>query len=412
MRFSRLLLLPMAALACADPSGPGDQPSLITTLPRQLSGAEQAIVSATPEFGFGLLRAVNRSFADSNVFISPLSASMALGMTLNGTASATYDEMRVSLGLPDRPLAELNAGYRALIDLLRGLDQSVDFRIANSIWYTQRFGPSISTDFLAATRTSFDARVTAADFTSPAAVSAINDWVKSSTNGRIDKIIDRIPPEMVMYLINAIYFKGAWRDGFDPKQTSTLPFETPGGARVQVPTMTRKGKFRAGMVNGTQVVELPYGGDAFVMTIAMPAANQSVNNFVSTLNPAAWGTLTAPLAPSTTDLYLPKFKIEWSDRLNDDLQAMGMSLAFQPGRADFTRLSAGLGRELYISEVRQKTFVDVNEVGTEAAAVTSVGIGVTSLPVPIRIDRPFVFAIRERLTGTILFMGKIVKPVL
>lgn len=412
MRLTRLFALCFTVVAaCADSTGPSAQPSLITALPRQLSGAEQAIVSATPQFGFGLFRAVNRTFADSNVFISPLSASMALGMTLNGAAGATYDEMRTSLGLPDRPLAELNGGYRALIDLLRSIDKTVDFRIANSIWYRSTFGSAIAPVFLADTKASFDAQVSALDFKSPSAPATINTWVKSSTNGKIDKIIDRIPDNMVMYLINAIYFKGAWRDPFDPKQTANAGFVAPGGQRLQVPTMTRKGKYRAALVGGTQVVELPYGGDAFVMTIAMPAEGTSINTFVSDLTPTSWQTLTATLGASSNDLYLPKFKLEWSDKLNDELQAMGMRQPFVEGGADFTRLSPSIGRDLFISEVKQKTFVDVNEEGTEAAAVTSVGIGVTSLPVAIRIDRPFVFAIRERLTGTLLFLGKIVKPV-
>jgi serpin B len=216
---------------------------------------------------------------------------------------------------------------------------------------------------------------------------------------------------MIMYLVNATYFKGAWRDAFDPKKTANAPFTTHTGAQVTVPTMTRKGGYRAGTVSGTTVVELPYGGDAYVMTIAMPAQGTHINAFVAGLTPAIWQSFASGTVAATFDLYLPKFKITWDANLNEALKAMGMRQAFIAGGADFTTLSRSKGTELYVSEVRQKTFVDVNEEGTEAAAVTSVGIGITSLPPSFRIDRPFVFAIREKLSGTVLFLGKIVNPI-
>lgn len=407
----RLIAASVVVLACADPAAPDQAPDVLTALPRQLSGAEQAIVNSTPAFGLELLRQVNRTWADSNVFLSPLSASMALGMTMNGAAGGTYEEMRTTLGLPDRPLAELNAGYKSLITLLRSLDRSVDLRIGNSIWLDQRFAPAVSRTFQDDLKTYFEATSTGLDFGSPQAITTINNWVKTSTNGKIDKILERIPPEMVMYLINAIYFKGAWRDPFDPAATQPGAFTSITGQRVTMPMMTRKGKFRAATVNGVQVVELPYGNDTFVMTLAMPPEGQSVNAFIAGLTPATWTALSATLAPSTADLYLPRFSLSWADRLNDKLQGMGMRQPFIPGGADFTRLSPSAGRELYISDVRQRAIVEVNEVGTVAAAVTSVGVGVTSLPVSIRLDRPFVFAIRERLSGTLLFMGKLARPV-
>lgn len=215
-----------------------------------------------------------------------------------------------------------------------------------------------------------------------------------------------------MYLINAIYFKGAWRDGFDSKRTASGMFTTHTGQQVSARFMTRKGGFRAGMVGNTQVVELPYGGDAYVMTIALPAEGTPINAFVAGLSPAYWQSLTGsiPSASSSFELHLPKFTLSWEDTLNDELKTLGMRKAFMPGVADFSRLSRSQAIHLYISEVKQKTFVDVNEEGTEAAAVTSVAIDVVSLPPSIRLDRPFVFAIRERLTGTVVFLGKIVRP--
>ena len=406
----RLLVVSLGLAACADPTAPAQRPTIITSLPRALTAAEAAIAGSTPEFGINLLREVNGTFADSNVFLSPLSASMALAMTLNGAGGSTYTEMRQTLGLPDRPLAELNAGYQSLILMLRGLDRTVDFRLANAVWYSNSFSPLIAPAFLADTKQFFDAEVGGLDFQSAQAPTTINAWVNRSTNGKIDRIVDRIPPEMIMYLVNATYFKGAWRDAFDPRQTAAGTFTTHTGARVTAQMMTRKGGIRTRTGNGVEVVELPYGGDAYVMTIALPPVGQSINAFVSALTPQSWDAMVASLADVSWDVYLPKFTLRFEDNLNDELKALGMRTAFVAGGADFTRLSPIAGRQLYVSAVKQKTFVDVNEAGTEAAAVTSVGIGVTSLPPAIRIDRPFVFAIRERLSGTVLFMGKIVQP--
>lgn len=411
-RLSFQALVLGTAIACSDPTAAQRAPGLITALPRQLAPSEQAIAASTNEFAFNLLQAVNRSTPDSNVFISPLSASMALGMALNGAATETYDEMRSALGMQARPQAELNGGYQNLIGLLRSLDKSVDFRIANAVWYRDTFGPSIAPAFLNDAKQYFDASVAGLNFASPQATATINDWVKTGTNGKIDKIIDQIPSEMIMYLMNAIYFKGAWREPFDPRQTRDAEFTTHRGARLNVKMMTRKGGFRFRSGTDAMALELPYGGDAFVMTILVPPATADINAFVASLNLNRWQAATDGLAESSFDLYLPKFKLAWKDELNDELQSLGMVRAFVPDGADFTRLSPTAGRHLYVSEVLQKTFVEVNEEGTVAAAVTSVGIGVTSLPPSARVDRPFVFAIRERLSGTVLFIGKIVRPAL
>lgn len=397
--------------ACSDPSGPSGPPAKITALPRQLTGTERVMIGASNAFGVRLLQEVNGAFADSNVFLSPLSASMALGMTMNGAEGTTFEEMRSTLGFGTESYAELNASYQSLIALLRGLDPKVDFRIANAIYYRNTFGPAIEPAFLSEAEEFFDAEVAALDFDAPTAVTTVNAWAKDNTNGKIPQIIDRIPPDLVMLLMNAIYFKGDWRHGFDPKQTRDLPFTTHDGTVVQAKTMHRKDEFRAGTMGSTRVIELPYGGDAFVMTILLPAEGTAINDFVQGLTPTVWTDATASLTDFSGDLYLPKFTLAWEDTLNDELKRMGMVRAFIPDGAEFTRLSRSVGNHLYISFVKQKAFVDVNEIGTEAAAVTVVGVMPTSAPPQIRIDRPFVFALRERLSGTVLFLGKIVEPV-
>jgi serpin B len=410
IRTLSLLLAAAGLAACGAPSAPDAAPARITTLPRPLSTTEIAVVGASNSFGFNLLRQVNTSFADSNVFLSPLSASMALGMTMNGAVGQTFDEMRSALGFAGQTYDELNRSYQSLIALLRGLDSRVDFRIANAIFFRQAFGGAVEASFLSDSRTYFDAEVSGLDFGSPQAVTTVNRWASDKTNGKIPKVIESIGDEIVLLLLNAIYFKGDWRAGFDRNQTANLPFTTLKGASITTPTMYRKGGFRLGSTPDAQVIELPYGGDAFAMTILLPRQGVSVNTVAEGLTPQAWQTATANLTDSDLELYLPKFKITWEDTLNDELKRMGMRIAFIGDVADFSRISRSHGPHLYISFVKQNAFVDVNEVGTEAAAVTTVGVGVTSLPPQIRIDRPFLFAIRERLSGTILFMGKIVEP--
>lgn len=414
MQFSthkRLVVTLLVAVACGDPASPDASPPEISALPRPLTAIESEMVAAANGFGFNLFKQVNTTFADSNVFLSPLSASMALGMTMNGAEGTTFDEMRATLGFGARGYQELNASYKSLIALLRGLDPKVEFKIANAIYYdVTDLGAAVEPVFLSESREFFDAEVKGLDFRLPATVDTVNAWASANTNGRIPRILDSIESQIVMLLMNAIYFKGDWRAAFKVSETSTAPFHALKGSDVSVPMMHRKGGFRSGRISNAVVAELPYGGDAFVMTILLPDEGVNINGFVSGLNASAWQQATADLDSSDVDIYLPKFKLAWEDTLNDDLKRMGMRQAFQKDQAHFTRISRSLGDQLYIDFVKQKAFVDVNEVGTEAAAVTVVGIGLTSAPVPVRIDRPFVFAIRERLSGTVLFLGKIVEP--
>jgi len=411
MRLRGLLALVGLVAACHDPNAPSGAAPRITALPRALTNGEQAVIGASNAFGFGLLRELDRTRADSNIFMSPLSASMALGMTMNGAAGPTFDEMRAALAFGTRPAAEINASYRSLIDMLRALDPTVDFRIANSIWY--RAGFPFEQTFLDESRQFFDARVSGLDFASSNAVPSINDWVRQSTNGKIDKIVDGpIPNDVVMYLINAIYFNGSWTTRFDRNQTRTEPFHTIGGTTAPIAMMRRTDTIRVAETADAQVVDLPYGGGAYTMTILLPKEGKSLRDVVATLTADAWQAAVTGATARSVELQMPKFTLRWEALLNDPLQALGMRQAFQGDVADFTRMSRDAGNRLYISKVKQKAFVDVHEEGTEAAAVTSVEIRVTCAcgPQVIRIDRPFVFAIRERLSGTVLFLGKIVRP--
>jgi len=403
-------LATLVLAACAgDPAAPGGPAKQLTALPRDLTPAEAEVIAGSNDFAFGLLREVNAANADSNVFISPLSASMALGMTMNGAAGATLDEMRSTLGFGTLPLAEVNGSYKSLIALLRGLDEQTEFRIANSIWYRDSF--PFEERFFATTRDYFDATVQGLDFADPGSVDAINRWVNDGTNGKIPTIVERIPNDVVMYLINAIYFKGTWRDRFDPAETRDDVFRSRGGASAPVKMMRNEGGFGYYTDEEVQAVDLPYGNGAFTMVVVLPREGDDVNELAAALTAERWAAITARLGTAEGEVFLPKFKLTFEQTLNDALRALGMPTAFEGGAADFTAMSP-LGRDLFISEVLQKTFVDVNEEGTEAAAATSVAVEVVSAPARFlfRADRPFLFAIRERLSGTILFVGKIVTP--
>ena len=406
------ILAATATVACSREPGLGP----ITQLPRDLTAGERQLVAANNRFAFAFFGALARQQpADDNVFVSPVSVAMALGMTVNGAGGATRDAMLAALQLGGLPMAEVNAGYRGVIDLLRGLDPRVALTLANSIWY--RNGVQPGQGFLDDTRTYFDADVRALDFSSPTAAQTINDWVNAQTNGKIPRIVDSpIPDSVIMYLINAIYFKGTWAQQFDPALTRTAPFNLRGGGSVAVPTMVHGDKAPArvhvGAPGDVTVVDLPYGGGAWAMTIVLPPSASGIDSLASGLTQARWDGWMASLDSAGVFVTMPKFTLRWELELKDVLATLGMGNAFCGAvpEPDFSRLYPAGGA--CITKVKHKTFVDVNEEGTVAAAVTSVEIGVTSAPQELRIvvDRPFLVAIRERLSGTILFLGRVTNP--
>jgi len=409
MRFktlSPLLCLGSALLlaACADPAGPVDvQP--ITRLPRKLSVAEQELVARSNAFGLTLLREVVAADDRPNVILSPLSASMALGMTLNGARDETFDAMRGALGFDGLDPDEINASYRDLIDLLTGLDPNVRFEIANAIFANESF--SFREAFFAAVRDAFDAEVAARDFTDPATLEEINGWVDEETEGLIDKILDDLDPQLAMILLNAIYFEGAWETRFDPEDTQTETFRRADGSEVRVPTMRlTDAEVALGGGPAYQVAELPYSGGAFAMTLVVP--QDDARAFVAGLTDSRWEQILESLGePTSIDLLsLPRLEISYDTFLNDALRDMGMEVAFTEF-ADFSGMTEDV--RLCIDFVRQKTVLQVDETGTKAAAVTSVGLRPLSF-IGLMVDRPFVLAIRERLSGTILFVGLVGDP--
>ena len=403
LRLASLTALPLLAAAGCGLFDPSTDANRITELPRALTAEETEVIGASNAFAFGLLAQANSP--GENLFLSPLSASMALGMTMNGAAGETWNQMRDMLGFSGLGEEEINAAYESLIELLVGLDPAVETAIGNSVW--TRRGFPVHADFLAAVRESFDAEVAELDFASPSASGRINGWVSDATNGRIEDIVPAaIPADVVMYLINAIYFKAPWTVRFDPSDTRDAPFYLDDGSTRTVPLMSLRRDLPYLWNDRFQAVDLPYGGSAFSMTILLPQPDVSVDDLAASLDAAAWRDIAGGFRESDIEVLLPRFRMAYERTLNDDLAALGMVDAFDH-RADLSRLSPVGG--LWISSVRQKSWVDVNEAGTEAAAATVVTI-VESAPPGVRADRPFLFFIRERLSGTILFAGKLASP--
>ena len=406
-----LLVAAVGVLGARCREAPITAPPPITSLPRALSAGEHGLIASDNRFAFKLFGEIARQAGpDSNLFISPLSAAMALGMAYNGAAGATRDEMQRALELTGMTLDDVNQSYRSLIALLSGLDPRVAFTLANSVWYRQQFNPLPS--FLDATRTYFDATVQSLDFASPGAAPTINRWVSEQTRGKIPTIVpDPVPDDVVAYLINAIYFKGDWTMQFDPARTAPGPFTLATGATTSVPRMTHGRAVTIGYLRDgdVTVLDLPYSAGAFTMTIALPRDPARIDSLVLGLTEEQWSGWTAALDAASFEVYLPKFTLTYDLTMNNVLAALGMPSAFcGPWQTDFTGLDPS-GRAC-ITNVKHKAFVDVNEAGTEAAAATSVEVGITSLPTSIVVDRPFVFAIRERLSGTILFLGRVMNP--
>ena len=376
---------------------------------RDLTSFEKQLVQSGNEFGLKLFKKISESEQDKNTFISPLSVSMALGMTLNGADGTTFEAMQSTLELAGMSQDQINESYRSLIELLSQLDPKVNFSLANSIWYRQEF--PVEQEFINLNQTYFDAAVRKLDFSSPDAVRIINDWVDEKTNGKIDKIVEQITDDMVMFLINAIYFKGTWTYEFEKDKTKDDLFTIPAGSTVPVKMMVQEGDFSYLENSEFQAIDLPYGDGDFSMLVILPGPGKTTDSIIGQMNDTKWNEWIGGLEERSGKLEMPRFTLEYRLTLNEVLKALGMGIAFEPGRADFGKINSDA--ELFISSVLHKTFVDVNEEGTEAAAVTSVTVSVTSIGgggFVMRLDRPFLFFIRENRSQTILFMGKIVEP--
>jgi serpin B len=369
-----------------------------------------AVVRADNVFGLKLFREINKGSGEDNVFISPLSVAMALGMTYNGAAGGTAAAMRNTLELGEIEREHFNKAYGELMGSVTAADPEVLLSIANSIWC--REGVRFKEDFLSVNEQFFDAELRALDFTSANAADVINKWVSDRTNARIREIVNAgTLRRMVMTLINAIYFKGTWAEEFDERRTEEDTFTLADGSKMKCGMMVQDGEFDYLEREGLQAIDLPYGNGRFRATVILPREGVSVDSLVSELSETTWRHYLGGLNRTEVILELPKFKLEYELPMVGVLSELGMGVAFDPKEADFSGMYGGPD-SLYISEVMHKTFVQVDEEGTEAAAVTAVTMGTSSVRQisRMRVDRPFIFAIRDSQSSALLFIGKIVEP--
>ena len=436
--FLSLIILALSVLHCSEqalapqPADPNPEPGTVRTT-AELTPQETSVLASSNKFGLNLFREITACTpATDNIFFSPLSASYALAMCYNGAGGDTRAAIGATLETADLSLEDMNQAFQAATRILIQADSLVDFRAANSFWSRQ--GKAIQPDFVDLAQTYYDARVEEMDFQAPWAADTINAWVDWATNGKITHMVEPpIDPDVAAMLFNAIYFKGSWMFPFDTAGTRTETFYLADGSDTQCRMMhLSKLDCLVQYANDSDpvtdtnityyedaevlVLGIPYGSGDFRMSIVIPNrwygppyddTAKSIDEVISGLTAEKWGSWISGHTPDKFYLSLPRFKFEYEIELTGLLKMLGMEIAFTPG-ADFTNLfvdSVG-----WIDEVKQKTFVQVDEKGTEAAVVTQV-VFIDSAPPPHICDRPFLIVIHEDNSGAVLFMGRIANPV-
>ncbi len=359
------------------------------------------------KFSFKLLAQSRQSLSRTNYFLSPAGLAFALSMLENGAQGETSNQIMATLQAEGISLDELNENNKLFTHSLAALNDSVKLDIANAIWINGN--APVKSRFISVNQKYYDAAVQSENFSDPQTVADINHWAAEKTNHKISKMFDPpLDPTLQLILLNAIYFKGAWEAKFDANQTHELPFTLAGGAVIQHPRMSHSAHYPYYEDDQCQMVELKYKGGDLSMVVVLP--KQPLDGFLKSFDAAPFERALGKLKQGKGTVEIPKFKIENEYELSGVLQSMGMKLAFSP-KADFRELS---DNPLFVSFVKHKTYVDVNEEGTEAAAVTAVGvramIAMREHPFQFVVDRPFLMAIRDRKTGLILFLGAIFDP--
>lgn len=399
----------MALGACS--SGGGDANRAPADLPRAVADAynknapvDAKTVQSNGAFGFNLFSELQKTEGKKNVFISPVSLSLALQIVFNGAGGDTKTGMDKALSLGGAAPDAINSMNAALQASLANLNPDVNLTIANGLWFK---ASSVKPDFVKVNADYYGSELGG----TLGLPKTANDWVAKKTNGKIPTILpDQDYSSTVAVLVNAIYFKGAWTNKFDAAKTTDSPFTLLDGTSASVKMMQQQ--VETGYLKGAnfQAARLPYGKDKKVsLYVFLPSAGTSLSDFLKTLTPENWSKWTSSFGSALLALKLPRFKSSYSVALKDALSTLGMGVAFDStGKADLNGIADGA----YIQFVQHKTFVEVNEEGTEAAGATGVGIGVTSVPnlATMTVDRPFFCAIRDDKTGAILFMGTIVNP--
>lgn len=366
---------------------------------RPLSVTEARIAQSGNEFAFTLFKAVQDD-AQPNTFVSPLSVSMALGMAMNGASEDTQASILETIDYGNLSADEVNQAYEDIMGLLLSMDKKTTLGIANSLWSSDQW--TLQQSFVEKIKTHYNGTAQELNFFDPKAKDVINDWVESKTNKRIKNLISSTSGNDALYLVNAIYFKSDWQNKFKKSATQKKPFTNSSGTTTPVDMMFSKGvALKYYVSEQLQLIDIPYGNGQFSMTVLMPQGD--LDDFVSTLNGADFKHWTSEADSLSVELELPRFKMEWKRDLKEDLERLGMRTVGFPNFFEET-LSLKIGKVIH------QSFVEVNEEGSEAAAATAIGIEFTNAPPQpkrISVNKPFVFFIREKHSGVILFMGQL-----
>lgn len=376
----------------------------------QSQGAYAQLSDAHKSFAIDLLKELQEAQADENIFFSPTSISMVLSMTNNGAVGATHDEISEALRTDGMTQAEINDAYQSMHYDLESLDPKVKLNVANSTWANDGF--DVKPNFSNTADTYYDAETYTRDFSKAKTVDEINDWAAKKTEKKIKKVLDIIAPETRMFLLNAIYFKGDWKNEFDKKLTAEADFYVSSNQEVTCQMMHTESDFAYYQGDQIEMVDLPYGNEAFSMSIVLPEAGYTLDQLIQDLDPEKWNAWVGKLNKQSLIVKMPSLELRYEKKLNDELMALGMQKAFIDGVADFNELT---DEGVNISFVKHDSYLKIDEKGTEAAAVTTVGVVATSLEpeVPVmEVNRPYLLVIRELSTDNLLFVGKIHNPTL
>lgn len=400
-----LLILMLLMLSCSKKEdGPVTDP-----VPIDLTEAQAIIIESGNEFAFDIFgKVLENAGPVQNLMISPLSISYALSMTLNGATGETRDAMQEALRINGIDQETLNKSYKALTSALLTIDKRVLISIANSVWTEDDF--EVKKAFIDVLTSYYDAESKAFDIGDPSAPGLMNSWIEEKTNGLIKEMIDQLPDNTVMLLINAIYFKGQWKLQFDESKTVDEAFFKNGNSQVTVPMMKQKKDFNVFEGNGFKIAEFPYGQGNYVMDVILPDDKEGLSSTLALINNGDYELWVNQMAEREIEVSFPRFKYGFKRTLKDILSDMGMGIAFTEF-ADFSNISEQY--DLLLNDVAHQTFIETNEEGTEAAAATVVTVGTESMPPPpieFRMDHPFLYIIRETSTNSILFMGRVSDP--
>ncbi len=394
------MLSPLQALLAALVIAPHHPPAAADTTPGYL------------HFGFELLRRRVSATPADNVSLSPVSAGFALSVAALGARGSTQSQMFAALGFGGGradAVAQANKGWIAALDG----QKDVELEIANAVWLDRMF--AVDSSYARRMADAFHADIVSAPLRTPEGVAQVNRWVARHTHNRIEKILDQPRPNSAAFIANATYFKGKWAKEFAKDATRPEPFYAAAGSAGKVPTMHARLDATYARAGNVQLARLPYQGGRFEMVIVLPDSGVPVTDIANQLTDALWQQWIAQTRSAELDIALPRYKLETDMSLGPDLKALGMPQAFDPDNADFGAMfAAEPPQRTFISEVRQKTWIVVDETGTEAAAVTGVSVELTSarLDRPIRfvVNRPFLYALRDSKTGVLLFLGLVRQP--